>query len=171
MGEIIPATFGDKMNWDNDNDPLIRQLKFLEKSPSPWHSGLLKWQKEYDHTRTQIVERLQRLAIVDAINKHIPRSGPYIHDQWLKSLGYPDWETVDLDSIPQGRLEDFDIPSEGNVIGEIGSAIHSEAREVLDPDTSDIPLEEKLVPFPGAELSGPQDFMPQNGNPPPPASN
>ncbi len=168
MTEIIPATFGDKMNWDNDNDLLIRRLKFLEKSPSPFHSSLLRWQKEWGHTRTQIVERLQRLAIWDVRDKHTPGDGSYVHDQWLKSLGYPDIDTVDIDSIPQARLEDFDLPERSKVFASIVSVTHSDARDVLDPDPGDIPLEDKIVPFPGIEETGFQDFMPSNNTPPPP---
>jgi hypothetical protein len=86
MGEVVRHSFGEQIDYDDMNDPIVRRLKFLEGSPSRYVASLYEGFRQYKIPRSAV---LRKFAWLDADqNRFIPGSPPWEHEQWLKSIHY-----------------------------------------------------------------------------------
>ena len=127
------------MNWDDENDPLVRELRFLQHSPALYHQTFLTGAQNLNHGRETVRRRLQELHQWDAEGDARPGSDAYLHRQWLNSLAYFNPHTFEFRECD---------PSPAPEVTAITEDTHSRALDVLEQTEPPAQESAKVVSFP-----------------------
>ncbi len=121
MGEVVRHSFGENINFENLDDPVVRRLMFFAKSPSVYASSLYECARQAGWSRSQVLDELTYLdRSRSSAEAYQPGTGQYLHRQWLESIRY--------DPVTYEILED-NVPEE---VADIGDEAHDAARDLLD---------------------------------------
>lgn len=107
MGEVIPKSFGEQINYDDTSDPDVAHVKLWEHSPSRYYAGEYRRARETQAPRRYFEDLFEEWDDLPLRDRPSPHTGAYVHERWLMAIKYDPKTFELLEDAPPELLDEL----------------------------------------------------------------